>query len=195
MEAQLQCHWILGFHPADERDLVRVFYLQHQRSDRPCGLTGLGLATPRPAPKTEGSLVIITIEHYFTGQLMSVVSEYHLQAADRLLERVNQVIRDAVGAEIACPTNPKTGSQISGWGGGGYRSQAVNARQPNPKITSRHLTGEAVDVYDPEGELDDWLDNIMLEHYELWREHPSATRTWCHLQSVPPRSGRRSYYP
>jgi hypothetical protein len=45
--------------------------------------------------------------------------------------------------------------------------------------------------------LDDWC----LEHPEvlqeigLWQEHPAATKGWCHLQIVPPRSGKRVFFP
>jgi hypothetical protein len=35
----------------------------------------------------------------------------------------------------------------------------------------------------------------VLEELQLWLEHPDATPGWCHLQILPPRSGRRVFYP
>ena len=59
------------------------------------------------------------------------------------------------------------------------------------------MTGHAIDISDPEGDLDEWC----LEHQDvlqtigLWMEHPSATKGWCHVQTIPPKSGRRCFYP
>jgi hypothetical protein len=57
----------------------------------------------------------------------------------------------------------------------------------------------AVDIYDPDGDLDDWLmqpaGQQALVRLGLWLEHPAATRTWSHLQIVPPRSNNRVFYP
>lgn len=68
-----------------------------------------------------------------------------------------------------------------------------------PFLPSRHQSAEAVDLADPEGDLDQWLlDNQrLLESCGLWIEHPATTRGHCHLQSVPPKGGsrRRVYYP
>lgn len=66
-------------------------------------------------------------------------------------------------------------------------------------LPSRHQTAEALDLADPEGDLDQWLlDNQkFLESCGLWIEHPATTRGHCHLQSVPPKGGsrRRVFYP
>jgi hypothetical protein len=79
----------------------------------------------------------------------------------------------------------------------GWRPAATNAVIPNAAVKSKHMTGQAVDIVDDEGELDQWcLDNPeTLEQIGLWQEHPSATKGWCHVQIVPPKSGRRVFYP
>lgn len=79
----------------------------------------------------------------------------------------------------------------------GWRPAAVNARVPGAAKLSNHMTCKAIDLEDFDGELDDWcMENLpILEELELWLEHPSATKNWCHLQIVPPRSGRRVFYP
>ena len=79
----------------------------------------------------------------------------------------------------------------------GWRPPSVNAKIPNAAAKSKHMTGQAVDLADPDGDLDDWcLENASeLERLQLWQEHPAATKGWCHLQSVPPKSGKRVFYP
>lgn len=79
----------------------------------------------------------------------------------------------------------------------GWRPPAVNAVTPGSAPRSKHMTGQAIDISDPDGDLDEWC----LEHPEilqsigLWLEHPSATKGWTHVQIVPPKSGRRCFYP
>ncbi len=81
----------------------------------------------------------------------------------------------------------------------GWRPPAVNASIPNAAPRSKHMMGQAIDLSDPEGDLDDWLMSAdghkALEELGLWMEHPAATKGWAHLQPVPARSGRRVFYP
>ena len=79
----------------------------------------------------------------------------------------------------------------------GWRPLAVNANTPNAAVKSKHMLGLAVDLTDPDGDLDEWCMEHQgeLEAVELWMEHPAATKGWCHLQSVPPKSGKRVFYP
>ena len=81
----------------------------------------------------------------------------------------------------------------------GWRPPAVNAAIPTAAKNSKHITGQAIDLADPDGDLDEWLltqeGQLALEELGLWMEHPAATKGWSHLQTVPPRSGRRVFYP
>jgi uncharacterized protein YcbK (DUF882 family) len=79
----------------------------------------------------------------------------------------------------------------------GWRPPQVNASTPNAAPFSKHMTGQALDLDDPHGDMDQWaLDNTNeLARLGLWLEHPSATKGWCHLQSQPPKSGKRVFYP
>ncbi len=79
----------------------------------------------------------------------------------------------------------------------GWRPVMVNKVIPGAAIMSNHTKCQAVDLYDPDGSLDTWCMNNLdkLAQIGLWLEHPSATKNWCHLQSVPPRSNVRVFYP
>ena len=81
----------------------------------------------------------------------------------------------------------------------GWRPPAVNAATANAAPMSKHMLGQAIDLADPEGDLDDWLmgdiGQAAMTRLGLWHEHPAATKGWAHLQTVPPRSGRRTFYP
>jgi hypothetical protein len=102
--------------------------------------------------------------------------------ASRVVERINEFLRHAACAGVV----------TSGW-----RPHAINAVVPNASPRSKHLSCEAIDLDDPNDALDAWcLDNLaVLESIGLWLEHPDATPGWCHLQIVPPRSGRRVFMP
>ncbi len=79
----------------------------------------------------------------------------------------------------------------------GWRPPEVNAKTTGAAQKSKHMTGNAVDLADPEGDLDEWcMENPEeLERLKLWQEHPASTKGWCHLQSIPPKSGKRVFYP
>lgn len=104
----------------------------------------------------------------------------------------------------AITTIALTNSLLASFGQGrkvnsGWRPPAVNAATPNAAAMSKHMLGQAIDLADPEGDLDDWLMSDMgqaaITRLGLWHEHPAATKGWAHLQTVPPRSGRRTFYP
>ena len=94
------------------------------------------------------------------------------------------------------------------WGGytevsSGWRPAAHNATVHGAAKKSNHILAKAVDLMDKSGDLDKWcLANLkVLEDIGLWMEHPDDTQTdlarfghgWCHLQIVPPKSGRRVF--
>lgn len=79
----------------------------------------------------------------------------------------------------------------------GWRPAAANAGIANAAPKSKHMTGQAIDLEDNEGELDDFCMKRpdVLKTIGLWQEHPSATKSWCHVQIIPPKSGNRVFYP
>lgn len=79
----------------------------------------------------------------------------------------------------------------------GWRPKAYNAATPGSAPKSKHMTGEAIDLDDPEGDLDNFcMENQgTLASVGLWLEHPASTKGWCHVQIVPPKSKQRVFYP
>ena len=68
---------------------------------------------------------------------------------------------------------------------------------PKVPMKSNHLSGRAVDFSDADGKLKAWVkDNVkLMEEVGLWLEDFSATKTWCHFQINPPKSGNRFFLP
>lgn len=127
----------------------------------------------------------------------------HEAAADDLLERVNALLAEAELGGVKLEIDPDTGSQISGSKGGAGDGGFRLPTSTTGSARSSHKEAKAVDVYDPAGKLDDWLDdfehgngdNTMLEEHGLYREAPSHTPGWCHLSTRRPGSGRRTFTP
>lgn len=79
----------------------------------------------------------------------------------------------------------------------GYRPPEINFATPGAAKKSNHMFCLAVDFRDHDGELDKWcLANLdKLEACGLYLEDPKHTPGWCHLQVVPPKSGKRVFIP
>jgi len=81
----------------------------------------------------------------------------------------------------------------------GWRPPAVNQRIPGAAPASKHMTGQAIDVADGEGDLGAFVVTAaglaLLGEHELWIESPAHTPRWVHFQTVPPKSGRRIFIP
>ena len=131
---------------------------------------------------------MITLEDYF-GRVSHIEepNDQVVANATDLLGRVNDLFDECAFIEAAM--KPELNS--------GWRPAAYNASVPGAAVKSKHISGQAVDAADPDGELDEYLfaHQDLLAKHGLWMEHPAATKGWCHLQSVPPRSGNRVFYP
>jgi len=128
---------------------------------------------------------VITLAQYLMGrdaEHAAELTEPLRRNAAITVERINALLAHAC---IECAVS-------SGW-----RPAAINAAVPNASPRSRHLTCEAIDLADPGDALDAWCMQHLdvLEAIGLWLEHPAATPGWCHVQTVPPRSGRRVFEP
>lgn len=112
-------------------------------------------------------------------------------SAQVLLDRVNELLADAEAHGVELDDNPKTESLVSGQQYGGFRPQDCPEGAPH----SAHKDARAVDIYDPSGALDRWISDLILEKYDLYREHPADTGGWAHLSDRAPPSGRRTFHP
>lgn len=88
-----------------------------------------------------------------------------------LLNRVNQLLQE-LGI-----TNVKVSS--------GFRPSAVNAKVKGAAKKSLHMSGRAVDIYDPKHEIAHKIlaRPDLLKKYDLWMEDPEVTPTWTHLDN------------
>lgn len=80
-----------------------------------------------------------------------------------------------------------------------YKAKGITDKAKIP-MKSKHLYGLAVDVVpveDPIGHLHDWVkdnEGLMVD-FGLWFESFDATKTWVHMQILPPASGNRFFIP
>lgn len=135
---------------------------------------------------------MITLEEYF-GKFRSEATPEHVANAIALLRSVSALHDALVTMGVTLPYNPKTNSLISGSQFGGYRPQDCCEGAPQ----SAHKQGLAVDLYDPNGEIDLTLYNHqdLLIQYGIYIEHPEKTPNWSHWSIKPPKSGKHVFYP
>lgn len=144
---------------------------------------------------------MISLADYFMGRDRT---HAHLLGTDlranagRTVESANALLVLAKTAGVSLESNPRTGSIVSS----GWRPPDINAGTPGAALRSLHMRCLAIDLFDPDGDLDDWLLSVaktVLADLGLWMEHPSATKGWAHVQLVPQgsfkRTGLRYFYP
>lgn len=136
-------------------------------------------------------------EDAFADEITDAIKE---NAID-LLRRINLLLPFMHNVDFEI--NPRTGTLVSS----GWRPKSVNNATPGAAPKSKHVTGQAIDLYDPDGEIKTWCyenqDILARPEIDLYIEHPSATKGWLHAQSVPPKSQaslpihqrRRWFYP
>lgn len=117
------------------------------------------------------------------------------KAAATTVDLASRLLESAMRCEVPLTRNSKTGSLVTS----GWRPAQINSSTPGAAPNSKHMTGQAVDIYDPDGDLDEWLmtpdGQSELWRLGLWMESPASTKGWCHVQTIPPRSGNRVFYP
>lgn len=139
---------------------------------------------------------MVSMRELLQGHLISDVEIAHQHNLEELQKRIN-VIRTAWGKPMIVTS--------------GYRTlydhlriySEINARRRKMKLPtlrvpafSRHLSGQAVDISDPDGTLYEWcIENLpLLEETGLWIEEKDSEKR-VHFQSVAPKSGKRVFSP
>lgn len=140
---------------------------------------------------------MITIEQYLMGRESIYPDEYtpEIKAnAEMTVSKVNALLEWLKGEGLPLEKN-KQGSLVNS----GWRPPQINGQTKNAAPKSKHMTGQACDLYDPEGDIDAMLmsgiGQAKLAEIGLWMENPAATKGWSHVQTIPPRSGQRTFYP
>lgn len=135
--------------------------------------------------------VMITLQDYWMGRDKTYSKDLTADIqknAEEIVKRANMLL-----SEFRFYTKDTEQRHVNS----GWRPPAINASTPNAAQRSKHMTGQAIDIADPEGDLDDWCMNHIdtLARLGLWLEHPSSTKGWTHVQIVAPKSGNRVFYP
>lgn len=130
---------------------------------------------------------MIGLSTYFMGRDKTYAKELTddiQRNAEIIVAKTNELLARAARSDI--------NTVNSGW-----RPQSVNDATAHSGAASKHITAQAVDLPDLDRTLADWcVDNLdVLDEIGLWMEDPRWTPSWVHLQSVPPKSGRRIYIP
>lgn len=137
----------------------------------------------------------ITLGDYWAGrdkQYAKDLTDKIRKDAEQTVTKVNLLLFHAVKDGVVLISTNKRSLVASGW-----RPPAVNAATKGAAPKSHHMSGKACDVSDPTGSLDRWClaNPDELEAIGLWQESPAFTIGWCHLQTVPPKSGKRVFLP
>ena len=140
---------------------------------------------------------MITLAEYFgPRKTHPEATPAKFAAADELLGRVNALLDRAYNEGIYHEEpDPDTGCCISGSRGGSGDGGFRLSDSPTGRLNSPHKAARAVDVYDPDDFLDQWLSDEILAEFGLYREAPEKTPGWVHFQDRAPGSGRRTFWP
>jgi hypothetical protein len=136
---------------------------------------------------------MITEKQFWQGrdtQYASQLTETIRANAKETIRRANKLL------EMFYAVYPKAVPRDSN---SGWRPAAINAATKGASGTSWHMFGKACDINDDDEQLDNWLmtpeGQAALVACELWHEHASKTPRWAHVQTVAPKSQRRTFYP
>ena len=142
---------------------------------------------------------MITVQDYFMGRRekfpLALTPDIEREA-ERTVVLANKLLEMAkeAGVELT-KLHPENHSLVSS----GWRPPEVNAATQHAAPNSKHMTGQAIDIYDPDNKLDLWLMTTAgqdaIKAIGLWMEHPGKTLGWSHQQSIPPKSGNQVFYP
>lgn len=123
----------------------------------------------------------ISFKEVIKNVSLSDIPHQHQVNIDELLKRVN-IIRAAYGK----PMNVSSGYRSLQDHLRIYSQKGITDQNKIP-MASAHLSGQAIDIADPKGELQAWIkaNPQIIEQADLYLEDFSATPTWVHLQIRP----------
>jgi uncharacterized protein YcbK (DUF882 family) len=100
---------------------------------------------------------------------------------EELLEKINK-IRDLYGKPMTVTSGLRSMADHKRI----YAAKGITDESKIP-MKSKHLYGQAVDISDPNKELQNWCkqNESELKDIGVWLEDFAATKNWCHFQIVP----------
>lgn len=85
------------------------------------------------------------------------------------------------------------------WLSSGFRTTTANQSTQGAAKKSNHMKGLAIDLatlgFYLKTDYEINKDKSLLVKHDLYLEDPEYTKTWTHLQSAPPASGKRVFIP
>jgi hypothetical protein len=140
----------------------------------------------------------VTLSDYLMGRDTLYPQDFTLEVkanSEKTVKLVNSLLAVMEAEGMTFEAHPVSQSLVSS----GWRPPQINRQVKNAAPKSKHMTGEAVDLYDPEGDIDNFLmsgqGQRVLASLGLYIENPACTKSWSHIQIVPPRSQQRVFYP
>lgn len=145
----------------------------------------------------------ISVETYLMGRIkLEELDVEKLANLNTLIPRVNTLLQAYYDA---------TGDVRKFEMSSGYRRPTDNKAAGGSKL-SNHMKCAAIDLIDVNAKLGKWCqkNESLMETIGLWFEHPDATMKlvddnttesgtrvvrWLHCQCLPPKSGRRFFWP
>lgn len=115
-------------------------------------------------------------------------SPAELASGEHTVRAGNALCSAAEADGVPLIINPATGCYIGGNGNGGARPKGSKVGAPG----SKHQLLLALDLFDPQRAIMRWVLSYGLERagaLGLYLEHPQWTRSWTHIQIVPPGDG------
>ena len=138
---------------------------------------------------------MLTIQQYWNGREVNYAKDFTPQVARAGIETVSRINKLL---QMCFDETGLVRNELSS----GWRPKTVNDATSNAAKASNHITGDAGDVKDPDRALAQWcvLNPDKLATCGLWMEDPRWTFSangnhWLHLQTLPPKSGKRIYIP
>jgi uncharacterized protein YcbK (DUF882 family) len=134
---------------------------------------------------------MITLKEIVGQNNFDSLEPHHKNNLEVLLERINK-IRGAYGKPMIVTSGYRSLKQHLAI----YAAKGITDQSKIP-MKSKHLVGAAVDIFDPDKELQTWvLANVkILEDAGLYCEDFSCTPNWCHFQIQAPASSSRFFKP
>lgn len=134
-------------------------------------------------PEAKPTVPLITLDEYYMGRdklFPEELSDAHRMNAQRTIDAANAIL-----AKFGAKRHV-----VSGW-----RPAAINAATRGAAPNSKHTLCQAIDLEDNNKELMNYLLNNqdVMEQIGIWCERSQDTRTWVHMQIVPPGSGKRFF--